>query len=254
MNLNLPEGLFAKKKRLIIALSITMILVVAIYGATIVVDLGTSSDPVNALITVENTISRLGDGVVMDASNSSGKIKGYIWDLGDGNTSTNVSVNHHYELAGWYDVNLTVVGPNGQTSTNSIVVGVQQIDNEADQDLSRLIWVTGGMMGNLVKFPCGPNIGNPTTEVRIHLEGAVGNLGISLWFYEGGRRVEIYSESFIATGGEFDYSHTFQPFDIPIEAQSRMSEIAIVVWIDEGKWRSGNLYMNVIFPIENIAP
>jgi hypothetical protein len=146
------------------------------------------------------------------------------------------------------------VGPNGQTSTNSIVVGVQQIDNEADQDLSRLIWVTGGMMGNLVKFPCGPNIGNPTTEVRIHLEGAVGNLGISLWFYEGGRRVEIYSESFIATGGEFDYSHTFQPFDIPIEAQSRMSEIAIVVWIDEGKWRSGNLYMNVIFPIENIAP
>jgi hypothetical protein len=185
MDLNLPEGLFAKKKRLIIALSITIILVVAIYGATIVVDLGTSSDPVDALITVENKISRLGDGVVMDASNSSGTIKGYFWDFGDGNTSNNVSVNHDYELAGWYDVNLTVVGPNGQTSTNSIVVGVQQIDNETDLDLSRLIWVTGGMMGNYVKFPCGPNIGNPTTEVRIHLEGAVGNLGISLWLYEG---------------------------------------------------------------------
>lgn len=254
MNLNLPEGLFAKKKRLIIALSITMILFVAIYGATIVVDLDKSSDPVDALITVENKISRLGDGVVMDASNSSGKIKGYIWDLGDGNTSTNVSVNHHYEFAGWYDVILTVVGPDDQTSNNSIVVGVQQIDSEADLDLSRLVWMAEGRMGNYVESPLGPNIGNPTIEVLINLEGAVGNLGITLWFHEEGRHKEIYSESFTVTGGEFDYSHTFQPFDLPIEAQSSVCDIQFDVWVSEGKWRSGNLYMNVIFPVENIDP
>ena len=254
MRFNLKEGLLSNRRRLIIAICITIVLVLAIFGIVAVVEFNSLSDPVDAVITVENKISRLGDGVALDAGNSSGKIKGYIWDFGDGNTSTNVSVSHHYELAGWYDVNLTVVGPDGQTSNNSIVVGVQQIDNEADLDLSRLIWVTGGRMGNYVESPLGPNIGNPTTEVQIHLEGAVGNIGISLWLDKEGRHTELYSESFTATGGEFDYSHTFQPFDLPIEAQSIMCDIQFDVWVDEGKWRSGNLHMNVIFPIENVAP
>jgi hypothetical protein len=253
MKFHFKMEMITNRRLLIITLILFLIIIVG-YATSVILLLSSSSDHVDALITVDNKNSRLGESIVFDGSNSTGDINRYFWDLGDGNTSTEEIVVHQYELAGWYNVSLKVESSNGRSSNNSIVVGVQQNDNEVYLDLPRLFWISGGRRGYYVESPLGPNIGNPTAEVNIHLEGAVGNLGISLWFNEEGYSREYYSETFTATGGAFDYSYTFQPFDFPIDAQSGTCEILFALWIDEGKWRSGSIGMNVVFPIENVAP
>jgi hypothetical protein len=47
---------------------------------------------------------------------SSGGITEWLWDFGDGTTSTNASPKHSYLLPGTYTVTLTVTGPGGSAS------------------------------------------------------------------------------------------------------------------------------------------
>lgn len=44
---------------------------------------------------------------------STGEISGYLWDFGDGNTSSLRSPTHQYQAPGTYTVSLTVTGPGG---------------------------------------------------------------------------------------------------------------------------------------------
>lgn len=44
---------------------------------------------------------------------STGEIDSYLWDFGDGNTSTDINPNHTYSSAGSYDVMLIAYGPGG---------------------------------------------------------------------------------------------------------------------------------------------
>jgi PKD repeat protein len=44
---------------------------------------------------------------------STGDVTSYLWDFGDGNTSTSSSPTHTYAAPGYYDVTLTVSGPAG---------------------------------------------------------------------------------------------------------------------------------------------
>ena len=52
---------------------------------------------------------------------SSGAVTDWAWDFGDGATSTEQSPFHAYAAAGDYTVELTVTGPGGSNSTQSIV-------------------------------------------------------------------------------------------------------------------------------------
>jgi hypothetical protein len=174
MKFHFKMEMITNRRLLIITLILFLIIIVG-YATSVILLLSSSSDHVDALITVDNKNSRLGESIVFDGSNSTGDINRYFWDLGDGNTSTEEIVVHQYELAGWYNVSLKVESSNGRSSNNSIVVGVQQNDNEVYLDLPRLFWISGGRRGYYVESPLGPNIGNPTAEVNIHLEGAVGN-------------------------------------------------------------------------------
>ena len=192
----------ARKNTYVKATVIITIIIVTAYGAMTIANLQSSPGPVDAIITVENKISRVGDGVLLDAGNSSGEIKEYLWDFGDGNTSTNVSEVHYYEVPGWYTVSLTVYGRDGQRSNATAVVGIQQEDYVIDRNLDRNVWLFTGRFGTGALLEAGPNIGNPTIELTIHLEGAVGNLGCSLHL-DGD---VFFQETFLATGGDLDYS------------------------------------------------
>ncbi len=60
-----------------------------------------------------------------DASTGTGPLT-YVWDFGDGATSTEQSPDHEYTADGTYDVQLTVTGPGGsddETKTGYITVG-----------------------------------------------------------------------------------------------------------------------------------
>jgi len=45
---------------------------------------------------------------------SSGNITGYLWDFGDGSTSKEMAPSHTYALPGYYEISLSVTGPDGK--------------------------------------------------------------------------------------------------------------------------------------------
>jgi len=69
----------------------------------------------------------VGLSVILDGSPSSdsdGTIVAYVWDFGDGNTGTGVSLVHAYSSGGTFNVSLTVTDDDGATSTASTTVSV----------------------------------------------------------------------------------------------------------------------------------
>jgi len=62
---------------------------------------------------------------------SSGEITSYLWNFGDGTTSTATSPSHIYSAVGTYTVSLTVTGPGGagvETKTSFISVSPALVD------------------------------------------------------------------------------------------------------------------------------
>ncbi len=53
----------------------------------------------------------------------------YLWDFGDGNTSTNQGPTHIYMIAGNYTVNLTVTDNNGNESSDNTWANIQGLNN-----------------------------------------------------------------------------------------------------------------------------
>ncbi|MEA1907702.1 MAG: PKD domain-containing protein, partial [Euryarchaeota archaeon] len=88
----------------------------------------------------------VGSTVQFDGSDSTGCIKEWIWDFGDGNNATvntSCGATHEYATVGNYTVNLTVIEDHtGDNSTDSMIVHVVangfMIVNPADGD-----WVSG---------------------------------------------------------------------------------------------------------------
>lgn len=50
---------------------------------------------------------------------SSGQVTSYLWDFGDGTTSTLASPSHTYTIAGEYSVRFTVTGPSGSSASGT---------------------------------------------------------------------------------------------------------------------------------------
>lgn len=252
MKIDLKRWLFSDKKRIAITISMILIVVIALIGTSTVLN-NSSSSEVNAMILVDNEMLRVGETFTYDGGNSMGDIKSYSWDFGDGNTSSNKTGTHSYDLAGWYDINLTVFGHDKQKSNATIVVGVQQIDNRVERNFDRNVWLFSGRFGTGATLEVGPNIGNPSLLLEFHLEGAVGNIGYTLWLDQDGRHSQLCEESFTATGGAFDFSKRFEAWDLPLEIQSTNTNIDVHIWIDEGKWSSGSLIYESTFPFENLS-
>ena len=71
-------------------------------------------------------------------------VSGHIWDFGDGNTSTDVTVTHTYTSAGSYTVKLKVwgiTGSEGVLGPYSEVTQIITIDNPTAGDLIEGTWV-----------------------------------------------------------------------------------------------------------------
>ena len=74
--------------------------------------------------------------VWFDSSTSSGggePITGWAWDFGDGTTSTEANPFHVYEVAGEYDVTLTITTADGDTATKTVEAAVT-IETEITAD------------------------------------------------------------------------------------------------------------------------
>lgn len=68
----------------------------------------------------------VGDRLTFDGSHSSGAIESYLWSFGDGASGQGVRATHIYSAPGTYRVTLTVIGPDGQRSTDTTRATITQ--------------------------------------------------------------------------------------------------------------------------------
>jgi PKD repeat protein len=83
-----------------------------------------------AVLTVDATTVTTYDLITFDASNSydaDGWIASYLWDFGDGNTTTDIAPTHFYTDDGLYTVTLTVTDDDGEinSTVTTIIVANQ---------------------------------------------------------------------------------------------------------------------------------
>ncbi|MCK5582074.1 MAG: PKD domain-containing protein, partial [Candidatus Omnitrophica bacterium] len=74
----------------------------------------------------------IGEVVMFNASESSDNIgiENYNWDFGDGNSESEMIVNHTYTAAGTFTATLTVTDDAGMTATDTVVITVMSNPNQ----------------------------------------------------------------------------------------------------------------------------
>jgi PKD repeat protein len=78
------------------------------------------------------------DEVINFVNISYGNITDYLWDFGDGDTSTELSPTHAYSVAGTYDVSLTVTFDDLSTDTKTISGIVVSAANSLNPNFAQL--------------------------------------------------------------------------------------------------------------------
>lgn len=98
---------------------------------------------VEAFFSVETDLLFVGSAITFNASGSIGNIVSYIWEFGDGkNLTTSLPIcNHTYLEPGVYQVNLTVVGANGEKDTNSVTIVIEGAWKKATPGFELLLLV-----------------------------------------------------------------------------------------------------------------
>lgn len=76
---------------------------------------GTSTAVADFKLTNPNQLNH--EGAYLDLVNTSQNAKSYLWDLGDGTTSTEAAPHHLFPKCGTYNVKLTVTDGNGKQTT-----------------------------------------------------------------------------------------------------------------------------------------
>ncbi|MFH1196808.1 MAG: PKD domain-containing protein [bacterium] len=87
---------------------------------------GGNVNPV-AIAQVSKNQALIGENISFDASQSydnDGTISSYVWNFGDGGTSSNVTINHSYATEGSFNYSLTVTDNDGATGIASGTVNV----------------------------------------------------------------------------------------------------------------------------------
>jgi PKD repeat protein len=78
--------------------------------------------------------AKVGESLTFDGTGSSdpeGNISSYAWDFGDKSTGTGATPSHIYNVAGTYNVSLTVTDDGGLTATSVTTVMINEVNKQA---------------------------------------------------------------------------------------------------------------------------
>ncbi len=194
---------------------------------------------------------RLGDPITFTSEGSNGG--NLTWDFGDGTTSTEADPVHIYETSGWFNVTLNVSDEKGKEDVDTVLVGVQLPDVHNTRDLPRDRdvrpgWMHGfGLLGQV-----GPYTMPPTADLTYTITRAVGTfiVYVELWVWEGeAYTVErLHEEERTMTGQDLVFTYTVDPMDLPELAATNRTSVHVSAMIDQGRWTSGHITVDVVFP------
>lgn len=219
----------------------------------------TSRNKLTAIIESDKTIGRVGEGFNFTAENSKGEISNYQWDFGDSNISNGLNTNHSYEISGWYNVTLNIEDESGKIANSTMVIGVQRNDVTFDGESGRIRDLNpSSQTGNGFGIAIGPNIDQPTIEVTGVIHQAIGRFDFQIYVQtnlpDDNWDIQlIHEESLQGTGGDIVFSYIVEPIELNENVQKYSSEIDIVLFIDQGRWGSVEMYLNAVFPMEVIT-
>jgi len=258
---DLMESAKESANRIIRSRAFIILVFILLFFAIISVTMGGSDtheeDDLKARASASGTLFRTGEDILFFSEGSTGHIDTYLWDFGDGMFANGTEVNHTYGTGGWYNVTLTVTCASGNNDTAVVPIGVQPEDMHNTRDLGRMrdfrpTWMHGyGLLGDV-----GPHIAPPTSTLEYDVIQAVGTFSITVevWVYEGTsyRTIELHREEHTMTGGDIRFSYTVEPNDLPEEAATNYTRVHVSTMIDQGRWSSSEIRVDVEFPFEGL--
>ena len=91
---------------------------------------------------LDNILIKEGESIIFTnlSSGSTGAIKSYLWDFGDGYTSTATSPVHRFDVPGTYTVSLTTTSAWGEKKVSRATVMVEEIiETKPDGDIKEVV-------------------------------------------------------------------------------------------------------------------
>jgi hypothetical protein len=94
--------------------------------------------------------AKVGQKVTFDgtgSTDSDGNVTSYLWDLGDGTTSTDPVVEHKYKKSKTYTVNLTVTDDDGESSYRLVAIVVRKKADDGFPGFTAIILIAAILAG-----------------------------------------------------------------------------------------------------------
>lgn len=122
------------------------------------------------------SFSATASGLTVSFNNTSVNADSYLWDFGDGNTSTEANPVHTYETDGTYDVTLTATAPGQEaTVTSSVTVVSVIIAFPINFEVDEINFGGfGGTVFNVIDNPDASGV-NTSSKVGEYVKGFDGN-------------------------------------------------------------------------------
>ncbi len=248
-------------RRIIRSRALIVLVVILVVFAIISLSLGGSEtreeEGLRARASASGTLFRTNEEVAFSAEGSRGNIHAYFWEFGDGYGMNGSEVSHAFEMGGWYNVTLFVENEKGKVVNDTVSVGIQPEDMHNTRDLGRdrdvrpRIAHGYGLLGDV-----GPHIAPPTSTLEYDVIRAAGTfyIYVEVWVYSGDRyeTIELHREEHTMTGGDLHFSYTVEPEDLPPEAATNYTRVHVTTMIDQGRWASSEIRVDVLFPFEEL--
>jgi YD repeat-containing protein len=177
--------------------------------------------------------------VVSFVNQSTGNITSWLWDFGDGQTSSLQNPSHEYLAPGTYTVRLTVTGPSGATGVEEKVgyitlSGLVDTDNDGMPDS----WEIEHNLNPLVNDAFGDADGDGFCNLREYLSGSnpqnVNDKPSILADFEGDNDVDGKDVShLIYEYGRNDCETASDPCEFDLDTDGDVDEIDLRLFIED---------------------
>jgi hypothetical protein len=171
---------------------------------------GNNQNPV-AVATASKSQASVNESITFDGSQSydnDGQISQYLWEFGDGNSSTQAMVTHSYSNSGTFNIKLTVTDNLGATgtATGQIIIGGSNQNLVTANPSSGIIAPGGSQTITLTLDAQNLVVGSYTGQVSISTNG--GNITIPIDYLVNVEKISSTPDNYRLTQ---NYPNPFNP-------------------------------------------